>query len=506
MQRLAAKRDRDLGVSEMAVNLKTSTSSSSTASSTISSQCADAAAVKSGKLPFVRRVPPPRVSMLPESDKSFATQHERSASNASTSPHIAADRPLVNQGAMEVLATGRGSGPSYNQAQAMLVASPAATHHLLSAASSTSMNAHPTIPARPAAMTRTASGGAKIAALASKFGSTAAQKVAAARQQVQQSASAAMASASSTRGSNQGTSSSGNETAGSFKALAGGLKDKGTSLVAGAAAKVRNTSNVGKERYLAPSDQAGCPSASSTGSSIPARLSPNPQHSASFKSIGRRPSLSSTVILGVRVPTNRAGEVFGAPLRVAADRTKLESIEDPPTRYSVSQAALQRRKEACRYLPAIAIRCLDYLNEYGKTEEGLYRIPGSSQQVANLRLMFDSGSDVDLLGTLSTQELEPSAVASLFKLWMRECKMVVNIWEGVPADNPDRSTRVSATSAGKGDRSACHGTYRERCIVKGHDGSGSIDRLDLSTDVWDLPDFACSGRADTDAFCAIFTD
>lgn len=74
-----------------------------------------------------------------------------------------------------------------------------------------------------------------------------------------------------------------------------------------------------------------------------------------------------------------------------------------------------------RYAPfPVAIRCLDYLNEYGKTEEGLYRIPGSTQQVGNLRTVFDAGCDIDLLTTLSTREMEPSAVASCFKLWLRE--------------------------------------------------------------------------------------
>ena len=71
---------------------------------------------------------------------------------------------------------------------------------------------------------------------------------------------------------------------------------------------------------------------------------------------------------------------------------------------------------------AVAIRCLDYLNEYGKTEEGLYRIPGSTLQIANLKTIFDSGADLDLLSRLSTRDLEPSAVASCFKLWLRECE------------------------------------------------------------------------------------
>lgn len=70
----------------------------------------------------------------------------------------------------------------------------------------------------------------------------------------------------------------------------------------------------------------------------------------------------------------------------------------------------------------VAIRCLDYLNGYGKTEEGLYRIPGSTLQISNLRQIFDAGQDLDLISKLDTRVLEPSAVASCFKLWLRECK------------------------------------------------------------------------------------
>jgi hypothetical protein len=76
----------------------------------------------------------------------------------------------------------------------------------------------------------------------------------------------------------------------------------------------------------------------------------------------------------------------------------------------------------------VAIRCLDYLNEYGKTEEGIYRIPGSTQQISNLKTIFDAGADVDLLSTLSTRDLEPSAVASCFKLWLRERRFIFAHW------------------------------------------------------------------------------
>lgn len=53
-------------------------------------------------------------------------------------------------------------------------------------------------------------------------------------------------------------------------------------------------------------------------------------------------------------------------------------------------------------------------------EEGLYRVPGSSAQISALRTVFDAGMDLDVLSTLQTRDLEPSGVASAFKLWLRE--------------------------------------------------------------------------------------
>lgn len=395
--------------------LGTSTSSSSTSSSLSSN--GSTTSKTNDRAPLVRRVPPPRISTLPppssSSDGLYTSTSDADGprSSASTASLSAFNKPLVDQGAIEILAQSGGAGPScpHNQASvAMFASSSMASQHVLSVAAPAATTAS----TRPPVMTRTASGGARIAALASKFGSSAAQKVVAAKQHVQLSASAALASG---RNGNSCAVNSSSDGSSSFKALAGGLRDKGTNLVVGAAAKVRNTGTKGKERLLSASDAAAA------GSPVVSpRLSPNPQHSASFRNLGRRPSVSSVVILGVSIPANRAGEVFGAPLQVAADRTCLKQAGDLPEQYAVSQAALSRRREACKYLPAIAIRCLDYLNEYGKTEEGIYRIPGSSQQVANLRTIFDSGSDVELLTRLSTQDLEPSAVASVFKLWLRE--------------------------------------------------------------------------------------
>ena len=73
-------------------------------------------------------------------------------------------------------------------------------------------------------------------------------------------------------------------------------------------------------------------------------------------------------------------------------------------------------------LPAIAVRCLDYLNHWAdRGELGLYRVPGSLGQVVELKMLFNAGADVNLMDR-SPDILDPHAVASVFKQWLRECR------------------------------------------------------------------------------------
>lgn len=108
------------------------------------------------------------------------------------------------------------------------------------------------------------------------------------------------------------------------------------------------------------------PAAGTSGSPYQYNLaaSPNPsQHSSSSPEmetsarfaggtgLSRRESAKSRFIFGVRVPTGKAGEVFGAPIRVAADRTKLSEDKwiDLP---GAGMHEAERRREACKVLPA----------------------------------------------------------------------------------------------------------------------------------------------------------
>ncbi|KAM0790063.1 hypothetical protein ACM66B_005391 [Microbotryomycetes sp. NB124-2] len=166
---------------------------------------------------------------------------------------------------------------------------------------------------------------------------------------------------------------------------------------------------------------------SSTTSSLNGRLSPMPSSEPMTKSSSSSSSLefatksrsktgSSTVnVFGVRVPTTNPQMVFGLPLPVAVSNTaiKASSVVKPVDPNPVTG------DEAARWLPRIAWRCLQYLEHNAKTEEGIYRVPGRAHSVAQLRSLFDAGLDVDLR-EIHPGDLDPHAVASLFKSWLRE--------------------------------------------------------------------------------------
>ncbi|KAG9287809.1 hypothetical protein G9A89_017404 [Geosiphon pyriformis] len=98
--------------------------------------------------------------------------------------------------------------------------------------------------------------------------------------------------------------------------------------------------------------------------------------------------------------------IFGAPLKLAVRITRVDKdrkcIHKDPARY---------------WLPAIMIRCLEFLDMYGSDEVGLYRIPGSTITVARMRAIFNAGADLNFLQ--STAE-DPHAVATLLKMYIRE--------------------------------------------------------------------------------------
>lgn len=92
-------------------------------------------------------------------------------------------------------------------------------------------------------------------------------------------------------------------------------------------------------------------------------------------------------------------QVFGVPLKEAI---KLSKVSDNFE------------------LPAIVFRCIEYLEQKNAVhEEGIYRLSGSSVQIASLRHQFCEYGDVDILA-LNDHQIDVHVVAGLLKMWLRE--------------------------------------------------------------------------------------
>ncbi|ORY05963.1 RhoGAP-domain-containing protein [Basidiobolus meristosporus CBS 931.73] len=89
------------------------------------------------------------------------------------------------------------------------------------------------------------------------------------------------------------------------------------------------------------------------------------------------------------------GPIFGQPLEIAVQRSRID--------------------EQCP-VPAVVIRCIEYLDCNGLNEVGLYRVPGSTKDVTRLKAIFDEGNDMDLLDS----DENPNAAATLLKMYLRE--------------------------------------------------------------------------------------
>ncbi|KAF8271251.1 hypothetical protein EI94DRAFT_1797234 [Lactarius quietus] len=111
------------------------------------------------------------------------------------------------------------------------------------------------------------------------------------------------------------------------------------------------------------------------------------------------------------------GLVFGRDLKTCAEETAIDAIRLAPrtsgSSHTVSPALHERR------LPALVFRCAQHLMKWGVEEEGLFRVSGRATHVAKLRSEFDTGADFDML-ECAPGDLDPHAVASVFKTYLRE--------------------------------------------------------------------------------------
>jgi hypothetical protein len=76
--------------------------------------------------------------------------------------------------------------------------------------------------------------------------------------------------------------------------------------------------------------------------------------------------------------------------------TKSYKVINLPLDEQTRKTRICKRLEDCKdktefWLPAVAYRCIDYLNDKGMTHEGLYRVPGSEREIRNWIWRFDNG-------------------------------------------------------------------------------------------------------------------
>lgn len=132
----------------------------------------------------------------------------------------------------------------------------------------------------------------------------------------------------------------------------------------------------------------------------------------------------------------KPGEEEGAFLRVKKTK-KARSASQTRTRKKRKQGLVKRLEN--REVPAVVVRCAQHVLIWGVQEEGLFRyvlccyvlslirgvlmdeysVPGRSRHVNTLRQEFDTGADWDMT-ECSPGDLDPHAVASVFKAYLRE--------------------------------------------------------------------------------------
>lgn len=120
----------------------------------------------------------------------------------------------------------------------------------------------------------------------------------------------------------------------------------------------------------------------------PVGRSISPQQSIATKNEGR--------------DTSNDIDVFGMDLKSATIKTRI--MQD------------KKNGAAVYWIPALAYRCLQYLNVYGPQELGIYRISGSTSVVDELKSEFIIRHDIDLF---ENPPDDLHTVSSLLKGWFR---------------------------------------------------------------------------------------
>ncbi|KAB2100628.1 hypothetical protein AG0111_0g11119 [Alternaria gaisen] len=135
--------------------------------------------------------------------------------------------------------------------------------------------------------------------------------------------------------------------------------------------------------------------------------------------------------MGEKMDSARKG-VFGKLGRSSSNHESQTPISNEPyvckiihkplieqTRLTRISTRLEQSRDKTEFwMPALPWRCIDYLNMRGCEEEGLYRVPGSAQQVRYYERKFDEDRDIDLISDPNLND--PNVIGSLFKNWLRQ--------------------------------------------------------------------------------------
>ncbi|KAG0306040.1 hypothetical protein BGZ98_003062 [Dissophora globulifera] len=116
-------------------------------------------------------------------------------------------------------------------------------------------------------------------------------------------------------------------------------------------------------------------------------------------------------------------------------------------------------------VPAIVTRCIEYLDVMGVEEIGLYRVSGSTSNVARLKAIFDGGLDYDFLQK-GNEPQNPHDVATLLKLYLRELPSPI-----IPANMMPTFNSIDFSNSGQQSlkqlQDALHGLQLENYILLG---------------------------------------
>ncbi|KAH8830302.1 hypothetical protein DL96DRAFT_1707133 [Flagelloscypha sp. PMI_526] len=115
------------------------------------------------------------------------------------------------------------------------------------------------------------------------------------------------------------------------------------------------------------------------------------------------------------------GVVFGRALSSVVQRTPLVPVPHHPRSTEELVPGLNEKIVAIgqRMIPAVAARSAQHVMLWGIEEEGLFRVNGRPSHVNKLRSEFDTGADYNM-SRCSPGELDPHAVAGVFKAFLRE--------------------------------------------------------------------------------------